>query len=114
MSRIRNGSLCDWPGKFPGPPALTILPPYVFHAYNLTPSLFICAVAFILLWRLAKNPPWLLGAWLLHILRYPDARGDLLPNTFPLAPSYVIRERHSLVYAMVYDRQLHEHDRRLC
>jgi hypothetical protein len=42
-----------------------------------------------------------------YSLRYLDARGDLLPTTFPLAASYVIRGRHSLVYAVVYDRQLH-------
>src|SRR6266542_2808646 len=35
-------------GKISGPPALTILPPYVFHAYNLTHSLFVWAVAFLL------------------------------------------------------------------
>ena len=50
---------------------------------------------------------------LAYSLRYPDARGELFPNTFPLAVSYAIRERHSLVYAVVYDRQLRHHDRRL-
>ena len=55
-------------GKISGPPALTLLPPYVFHAYNITHSLVVWAVAFFLLWRLTKKPTWLLGAWLLHIL----------------------------------------------
>jgi membrane-bound metal-dependent hydrolase YbcI (DUF457 family) len=55
-------------GKISGPPALTLLPPYVFHAYNVTHSLVVCTVAFFLLWQLTKKPPWLLGAWLLHIL----------------------------------------------
>jgi membrane-bound metal-dependent hydrolase YbcI (DUF457 family) len=70
-------------GKISGPPALTILPPYVFHAYNLTHSLFVWAVAFILLWRLTKNPPWLLGAWLLHILcDIPTHAASYFPTPF--------------------------------
>ncbi len=55
-------------GEISGPPALSILPPYVFHAYNVTHSLVVWAVAFFLLWFLIKKPPWLLAAWLLHIL----------------------------------------------
>ena len=55
-------------GEISGPPALTILPPYVFHAYNLTHSLVVWAATFLLLWLAAKKPPWLLGAWLLHIV----------------------------------------------
>ena len=70
-------------GKISGPPALTILPPYVFHAYNLTHSLFVWAVAFMLLWRLTKNPPWLLGAWLLHILcDIPTHAASYFPTPF--------------------------------
>ena len=49
-------------GRVSGPPALTLLPPYVFHAYNVTHSLVVWAVAFFLLWQLMKKPPWLLGA----------------------------------------------------
>jgi len=55
-------------GEISGPPALSILPPYVFHAYNVTHSLVVCAVAFLLVWLVMKKPPWLLGAWLLHII----------------------------------------------
>jgi len=55
-------------GEISGPPALTLLPPYVFHAYNVTHSLVVWAAAFFLLWRLTKKPPWLLVAWLLHVL----------------------------------------------
>jgi len=55
-------------GSISGPPAQTLLPPYVFHAYNLTHSLIVWTAAFFLLWQLTKNPPWLLFAWLLHIL----------------------------------------------
>ena len=55
-------------GAISGPPELSILPAYVFHAYNVTHSLVVWLVAFFLLWLMLKNPPWLLGAWLLHIL----------------------------------------------
>jgi hypothetical protein len=55
-------------GDISGPPALSVLPPYVFHAYNMTHSLVVWTAAFILLWVLLKRPPWLLGAWLLHIV----------------------------------------------
>jgi len=65
--RIRDGSPSVWREKSRGR-RLTLLPPYVFHAYNVTHSLVVWAVAFFLLWQLVKKPPWLLGAWLLHIL----------------------------------------------
>jgi len=55
-------------GEISGPPALAILPPYLFHAYNLTHSLVVCAATFFLLWLTTKHPPWLLSAWLLHIV----------------------------------------------
>ena len=66
-----------------GPPALTLLPPYVFHAYNITHSLVVWAVAFFLLWLVTKKPPWLLGAWLLHILcDIPTHAASYFPTPF--------------------------------
>src|SRR6266511_3972070 len=50
---------------------------------------------------------------LAYTLRYPDARSELLLDTFPLAFSNAIRKRHSLVYPLVYDRQLLQHVHRL-
>ncbi|MGH7793786.1 MAG: hypothetical protein ACREQ2_02630 [Candidatus Binatia bacterium] len=79
-------------GKISGPPALSILPPYVFHSYNITHSLFVLAAAFCLLWLLTKNPPWLLGAWLLHILcDIPTHTESYFPTPFlwPLATPFV-------------------------
>ena len=55
-------------GEISGPPSLSILPAYVFYAYNVTHSLIICAAAFLLFWRLLKRPPWLMVPWALHIL----------------------------------------------
>jgi len=54
-------------GKISGPPALSQLPHYLFHAYNVTHSLVVWAVGFFLLWWLTKKVPWLTAAWLLHI-----------------------------------------------
>ncbi|HTN70465.1 MAG TPA: hypothetical protein VMO00_05185 [Methylomirabilota bacterium] len=55
-------------GHLSGPPPLSILPGYVFHAYNVTHSLVVWALSFILIWLLMKRPPWLLLAWALHIV----------------------------------------------
>ena len=70
-------------GKISGPPALASLPPYVFHAYNFTHSLVVWAVAFIFLWWVMKKPPWLLGAWLQHILcDIPTHATNYFPTPF--------------------------------
>jgi membrane-bound metal-dependent hydrolase YbcI (DUF457 family) len=70
-------------GEISGPPALNILPPYVFYAYNLTHSLVVWFVAFSLLWVILKKPPWLLGAWLLHILcDIPTHAASYFPTPF--------------------------------
>jgi membrane-bound metal-dependent hydrolase YbcI (DUF457 family) len=55
-------------GDISGPPPLSQLPPYVFYAYNLTHSLLVWTFAFSLVWLIAQRAPWLLLAWLLHIV----------------------------------------------
>jgi hypothetical protein len=55
-------------GEISGPPALATLPPYVFHAYNITHSLVVWAASFALVGFAMGKPPWLLGAWLLHVV----------------------------------------------
>jgi len=79
-------------GNISGPPALASLPPYVFHAYNLTHSLIVWAAAFLLLWAAISHPPWLLTAWLLHILcDIPTHVLGYFPTPFlwPLATPFV-------------------------
>ena len=79
-------------GEISGPPAFSILPSYVFHAYNLTHSLTVWAVAFSLLWLILKKPPWLLCAWLLHILcDIPTHSTSYFPTPFlwPLSTPFV-------------------------
>lgn len=55
-------------GKVSGPPPVSILPEFVFHAYNLTHSLLVWVVLFALLWAMRKHPPWVFLAWGLHIV----------------------------------------------
>jgi membrane-bound metal-dependent hydrolase YbcI (DUF457 family) len=70
-------------GEISGPPALGILPSYVFHAYNLTHSLIVWSVVFSLLWLILKKPPWHLGAWLLHIVcDIPTHAASYFPTPF--------------------------------
>lgn len=51
-----------------GPPPLATLPPYLFAAYNVTHSLVVWALAFVILWALFRRPVWVWLAWGLHIL----------------------------------------------
>ena len=79
-------------GEVSGPPALTLLPPYVFHAYNVTHSLLVCAAVFCVLWLATKNPPWLLAAWLFHIVcDIPTHTESYFPTPFlwPLPTPFV-------------------------
>jgi hypothetical protein len=79
-------------GEISGPPALAILPPYLFHAYNVTHSLVVWAATFFLLWLTTKHPPWLLGAWLLHIVcDIPTHTESYFPTPFlwPLPTPFV-------------------------
>lgn len=79
-------------GNISGPPALASLPPYVFHAYNFTHSLVVWVVVFLSLWALLKKPPWLLAAWLLHIVcDIPTHVMSYFPTPFfwPLPTPYV-------------------------
>jgi len=79
-------------GESSGPPALSILPAYVFYAYNVTHSLIVWTGIFFLLWRLFRRHPWILGAWALHILcDIPTHGTDYFPTPFlwPLATPFV-------------------------
>ena len=55
-------------GGVSGPPPLSTLPEFLFHAYNLTHSLVIWASLLVVIWMVRKRPPWLFLPWGLHIL----------------------------------------------
>ncbi len=79
-------------GKISGPPPISSLPEFLFHAYNLTHSLVIWGAAFALLWMLQKHPPWLFLAWALHILcDIPTHNSGYFPTPYlwPFATPFV-------------------------
>ncbi len=47
---------------------LADIPAYVFHIYNVTHSLVVFLLAFLLVWFIRRRPWWPLGAWGLHVL----------------------------------------------
>lgn len=55
--------------RLPGePPDPSMIPAYVGHLYNITHSAVIWGLVFFVLTRTLGRPPWVFGAWLLHIL----------------------------------------------
>lgn len=50
------------------PPRASFVPPYVYHIYNVTHSLFVFAAVFLLLWLFTRRPVIESLAWGLHIV----------------------------------------------
>lgn len=79
-------------GEISGPPPLSLLPEFVFHAYNLTHSLVIWAALFGLIWMLKRHPPWVFLAWGFHILcDIPTHSSSYFPTPYlwPLSTPFV-------------------------
>jgi membrane-bound metal-dependent hydrolase YbcI (DUF457 family) len=79
-------------GEATGPPPLSILPEFVFRAYDLTHSLVVWAVLFAAVWWLARKPPALLLPWGLHILcDIPTHNSSYFPTPYlwPFDTPYV-------------------------
>ncbi len=79
-------------GEVSGPPPISILPDFVFHAYNLTHSLIVWSVLFGLIWVWRRHPPWVFLAWGLHILcDIPTHSSSYFPTPFlwPLPTPFV-------------------------
>ena len=51
-----------------GPPALSSLPDWLFAAYNMTHSLIVFLIAFVLVYAFTKKWLWALTAWGIHII----------------------------------------------
>jgi hypothetical protein len=70
-------------GEISGPPPLSLLPGYVFYAYNVTHSLVVWALVFVVLRLRLKRFPWLMAAWALHILTdIPTHATSYFPTPF--------------------------------
>ena len=79
-------------GEVSGPPPISILPEFVFHAYNLTHSLLVWSALFGLIWVLIRKPPWVFLAWGIHILcDIPTHSSAYFPTPFlwPLPTPFV-------------------------
>lgn len=50
------------------PPNPALIPALVFQLYNVTHSLLVWLAVFSILYTALKRPPWVFGAWALHIL----------------------------------------------
>lgn len=79
-------------GEISGPPPVSILPPYVFYAYDVTHSLVVWAVVFLGLWAAGKYRWWVLWPWVLHVLcDIPTHSTSYFPTPFlwPFATPFV-------------------------
>ncbi len=74
------------------PPDPSIIPHYVYSAYQATHSLVIWAVVFGAVWTMRKRIPWVLGAWGFHIIcDIPTHSTRFFPTPFlwPLPTPFV-------------------------
>ena len=55
----------DWSHGTPDP---SLIPPYVHSLYNITHSLIVAGLAFVIVWLFRKRPLWEMLGWPLHIL----------------------------------------------
>lgn len=70
----------DWSN---GPPDPRSIPDYVYHLYNMTHSLVMFAVVFLVVWAIRKKPLYELFAWPLHILMdIPTHSTQFFPTPF--------------------------------
>ena len=79
-------------GEISGPPAVSTLPEFIFHAYNLTHSLVLWGILFVLIWMVFRRPAWPFLAWGLHILcDIPTHNSSYFPTPYlwPLPTPYV-------------------------
>jgi hypothetical protein len=71
------------PGWEKGHPNITDYPIFAQTFYNVTHSLVIFAISFILIWIVIKKPLWIIAAWGLHILiDIPTHSAALFPTPF--------------------------------
>lgn len=68
LSFMRILGLASGPDWSNGLPKMSEIPAYVHAMYNVTHSLFIFALAFVIVFLITKKIFWPMFAWLLHIL----------------------------------------------
>jgi hypothetical protein len=66
-----------------GPPNLASLPPYIFVLYNISHSLSVWLLIFILIWLILRRPWWpILGAILHILIDIPSHEANFFPTPF--------------------------------
>jgi len=64
-----------------GPPDPALIPSYINQLYNLTHSLVVFGIVFLILWAILRKPFWLLLVWGFHILL------DIFTHSFEFFPT---------------------------
>lgn len=80
----------EW--HFGEPPNPEVFPSYIYDVYNISHSLPVFALVFILLWIIFRRPIWEFSAWGLHILfDIPTHSTNFFPTPFlwPVSDLYV-------------------------
>ncbi len=71
------------PGWEKGHPNITDYPIFAQNLYNVTHSLLVFTILFLVIWAIARKPIWLVAAWGLHILiDIPTHSKALFPTPF--------------------------------
>lgn len=68
FSSMHSLGLASGPDWSQGHPPMSEVPAYVHSLYNITHSLFVFALAFVVVFLFTKKIFWPMFAWLLHIL----------------------------------------------
>lgn len=64
-----------------GPPDPALIPSYINHLYNLTHSLVVFGLVYLILWAMLRKPFWLLLVWGFHVLL------DIFTHSFEFFPT---------------------------
>lgn len=86
-----RGSSSNWHGGS-GAPDASQIPEFVHVLYNVTHSLVVFSLVFLLVWFIFKKPFWPLAAWGLHILvDIPTHSAEFFPTPFlwPFSNFYI-------------------------
>lgn len=73
--------LAEYPDFSHGTPPESSIPQYVHHLYNITHSLIVFCIVFLVVWALMKRPVWGMAAWGLHVLM------DIPSHSFAFFPT---------------------------
>jgi hypothetical protein len=97
------GGFKDMRRKPGEPPPMESIPRYVVKIYDVTHSLLVSGAVYGGLWWWRGRPPWVLGAWIFHILcDIPTHTRKFFPTPYlwPLKTPYVNGFRWAVTWFM--------------